>query len=86
MTVLGGHPDVSRSVLLQAFTSGFATGILGVHLSLGIDRVLAGALAGLLIRLPDAFWLHSYGGVLGTGVVFGAIAGWAGNKWTHHRD
>jgi uncharacterized membrane protein YebE (DUF533 family) len=53
---------------------------------LGIDRVLAGALAGLLISLPDAFSLHSYVGVLGTGIVFGAIAGWAGNRWTHHRD
>jgi hypothetical protein len=59
MTVLGGHPDVSRSMLLQAFTSRFAIGILGVNVSLGIDRVLAGALAGLLISLPDAFSLHS---------------------------
>ena len=86
MTVLGAHPDVSRSMLLQAFTSRFAIGILGVNVSLGIDHVLAGALAGLLISLPDAFSLHSYVGVLGTGIVFGAIAGWAGNKWTHHRD
>ena len=50
------------------------------------DRVLAGALAGLLISLPDAFALDSYVGVLGTGIVFGAIAGWAGNKWTRRRD
>ena len=85
MTVLGGHSDVSRSMLHQAFTSRFAIGILGVNLSLGIDRLLAGALAGLLISLPDAFSRHSYVGVLGTGVVFGAIAGWAGNKWTHQR-
>ena len=86
MTVLGAHPDVSRSMLLQAFTSRFAIGILGVNVSLGIERVLASALAGLLISLPDAFSLHSYVGVLGTGIVFGAIAGWAGNRWTHHRD
>jgi hypothetical protein len=65
MTVLGGHPAVSRSMLLQAFTSRFAIGILGVNVSLGIDRVLAGALAGLLISLPDAFSLHSYGGFSG---------------------
>lgn len=86
MTVLGGHFDVSRSMLLEAFTSRFAIGILGVNVSLGIDRVLAGALAGLLISLPDAFALDSYVGVLGTGIVLGAIAGWAGNKWTRRRD
>ena len=45
MTLLGGHPDVSRSMLLQAFTSRFAIGILGVNVSLGIDHVLAGWLA-----------------------------------------
>ena len=83
MTVLGGHPDVSRSMLFQAFTSRLAIGILGVNISLGMDRVLAGALAGLLISLPDAFSLHSHIGVLGTGVVFGAIAGCAGKKWAH---
>ncbi|HEX8800257.1 MAG TPA: hypothetical protein VF772_16690 [Terriglobales bacterium] len=47
---------------------------------MGIDRTLAGALAGLLISLPDAFSLDSYVGVPGTGIVFGAIAGWPGNK------
>jgi hypothetical protein len=42
---------------------------------------LAGALAGLLISLPDAFALKVYVGVLGTGVLFGALAGWAANTW-----
>jgi len=81
MTVLGNHPDVSRSMLLQAFSSRLAIGVLGANVSLGMDRVISGALAGLLISLPDAFALHSYIGVLGTGLVFGALAGWAAKKW-----
>lgn len=81
MTVFGNHPDVSRSMLLQAFSSRFAIGVLGANLTLGMNRILAGALAGLLISLPDAFALHSYIGVLGTGVIFGAIAGWAATRW-----
>src|SRR5215831_13301866 len=32
---------------------------------------LAGALVGLLISLPDAFALHSYVGIIGTGLIFG---------------
>jgi len=81
MTVFGHHPDVSRSMLLQAFSSRLAIGVLGANVSLGMDRVISGALAGLLISLPDAFALHSYIGVLGTGLVFGALAGWAAKKW-----
>jgi hypothetical protein len=81
MTVLGNHPDVSRSMLLQAFSSRLAIGVLGANVSLGMDQIVAGAVAGLLISLPDAFGLHSYIGVVGTGIVFGAIAGWAGKKW-----
>ena len=81
ITVFGNHPDISRGMLLQAFTSRFAIGVLGANVSLGIDQVAAGALAGLLISLPDAFALHSYLGVLGTGVVFGAVAGWTAKRW-----
>jgi hypothetical protein len=83
ITVFGNHPDVTRSMLLQAFSSRFAIGVLGANVSLGMDRVVAGALAGLLISLPDAFAVHSYVGVLGTGVAFGAIAGWAAKKWAN---
>jgi len=86
MTVASGHLDVNRSMLLQAFTSRLAVGILGANVSFGTNRVAAGALAGLLISLPDAFSLHSYIGILGTGIVFGAIAGWATKKWAYHND
>lgn len=81
MTVFGNHPDVSRSMLLQAFFSSLAIGVLGANVSLGMNQIMAGALAGMLISLPDPFALHSYIGVLGTGLVFGAVAGWAAKKW-----
>jgi hypothetical protein len=81
MTVFGNHPYVSRAMLLQAFTSRLAIGVLAANVSLGMDQILAGALTGLLISLPDAFALHSYVGVLGTGVVLGGVAGWASKMW-----
>jgi|SRR5664279_308440 len=81
LTVLGNHPEVGRGMLLQAFTSRLAIGVLAANVSLGIDQIWAGALAGLLISLPDAFALNSYAGVLGTGLLFGAIAGWVSKTW-----
>lgn len=81
LTVFGNHPDVSRAMLLQAFTSRLAIGILGANVSLGMDQIWAGAVAGFLISLPDAFALHSYVGVLGTGLLFGGVAGWVSKTW-----
>jgi hypothetical protein len=81
LTVFGNHPDVSRAMLLQAFSSRLAIGVLAANVSLGMDQIWAGAIAGLLISLPDAFALHSYIGVLGTGVVVGGIAGWVSKTW-----
>lgn len=46
MTVLGKHPDVNPSKLLQAFRSRFAIGVLGANVSLGMSRIVAGRLAG----------------------------------------
>ncbi len=68
-------------MLLQAFFSRLAIGVLAANVSLGIDQIWAGALTGLLISLPDAFALHSYIGVLGTGLLFGGLAGWASKTW-----
>ncbi len=81
LTVFANHPDVTRGMLLQAFFSRLAIGVLGANVSLGIDQIWAGALTGLLISLPDAFALHSYIGVLGTGLLFGVLAGWASKTW-----
>ena len=77
MTVLGKHPDRTRAMLLQAFFSLFAIGFLAANVSLRMHPAISGAIVGLLISLPDAFALKSYIGILGTGLIFGAIAGWA---------
>jgi len=81
MTLSGHHPEISTLTLSQAFSSRFAIGLLAANVRLGAPGAIAGGLAGLLISLPDAFALNSYAGVLGTGVFFGAFAGWAGEKW-----
>jgi hypothetical protein len=81
MTVFGNHPERTTGMLLQAFTSRFAIGLLAANVSLRVHPVVAGAAVGLLISLPDAFALKSYAGILGTGLIFGAIAGWAANAW-----
>ncbi len=83
MVVFGKHPDMSRAMLLQAFFSRFAIGFLAANVSLRLHPVLAGALVGLLISLPDAFAMKSYAGILGTGLIFGASAGWAAKTWGH---
>src|SRR5260370_14231294 len=77
MVVSGKHQDWSMAMLLQAFFSRFAIGFLAANVSLRIHPVLTGALVGLLISLPDAFAMKSYVGILGTGLIFGALAGWA---------
>jgi hypothetical protein len=64
-------------MLLQAFSSRFAIGLLATTVSLPMPQPLAGAFVGLLISLPDAFALKTYPGILGTGLLFGALAGWA---------
>jgi len=81
MTVLGNHPERTTAMLLQAFSSRFAIGFLAANISFRMPAVLGGALVGLLISLPDAFALRSYPGVLGTGVIFGGLAGWMAQRW-----
>jgi hypothetical protein len=36
---------------------------------------------GILVSLPDAFGLKAYGGIIGSGVVFGALVGLAVKVW-----
>jgi predicted outer membrane lipoprotein len=81
MVVFGKNPDRTTTMLLQAFFSRFAIGLLGANVSFGIHTVASGAIVGLLISLPDAFALKSYPGILGTGLLFGTLAGWAANAW-----
>ena len=81
MVVFGKHPDKSLAMLLQAFSSRFAIGFLAANVALRIHPAISGALVGLLISLPDAFAMKSYVGILGTGLIFGALAGWAAKAW-----
>jgi hypothetical protein len=43
---------------------------------------VAGGIVGILISLPDAFALKSYPGILGSGVLFGALTGLATKLWS----
>jgi hypothetical protein len=81
ITVLGKHPDMTATMYGQAFSSRFAIGVLAATVSLPLHPALAGAVVGLLVSLPDAFGLNSYAGVLGTGLLFGALTGWAARWW-----
>lgn len=81
ITAMGKHPGTTTTMFLQAFSSRFAVGVLAATVTLPIHPVLAGAVVGLLVSLPDAFGLNSYVGVLGTGLLFGGLTGWAAKMW-----
>lgn len=81
MTVFGNHPERTNTMLLQAFFSRFAIGLLAANTNFPLHPVVSGALIGLLISLPDAFALKAYAGILGTGVLFGALTGLAVKLW-----
>jgi len=81
LMVVFGKTPWTTTMLLQAFFSRFAIGLLGANVWFGIHPVASGAIVGLLISLPDAFALKSYPGILGTGLLFGALAGWAAKAW-----
>jgi hypothetical protein len=71
------HGAQPTTALLQAFSSRFALGFLGANMNLPMHPILSGMLVGILVSLPDAFGLKVYGGIIGSGVVFGAIVGLA---------
>jgi len=82
MVMFGKSPDKSTRMLLQAFFSRFALGFLAANVSLRLHPAISGALVGLLISVPDAI-AKSYAGILGTGLVFGALTGWAVKMWAN---
>lgn len=75
------HGSQPTTALLQAFTSRFALGFLGANVTLPMHPVLSGMLVGILVSLPDAFGLQAYTGVIGSGIVFGALVGLAVKFW-----
>ena len=75
------HGNQPVEALLQAFTSRFALGFLGANVSLPVHPVISGVIVGILVSLPDAFGLKVYGGIIGSGVVFGVLVGIAVAAW-----
>ena len=65
LTLRHGNPPATA--LLQAFTSRFALGFLGVNVILPVHPVVSGVLVGILVSLPDAFGLKVYAGIIGSG-------------------
>jgi hypothetical protein len=64
-----------------AFSSRFAIGFIAANIALPMHPAWAGALIGLLISIPDAILTKAYVPILVTGVIFGALAGWAARAW-----
>jgi hypothetical protein len=64
-----------RDALLAAFASRFAIGFLVPNLVLPLPAIATGALAGLLVSLPDAIVTRAYAPILGIGVAGGALVG-----------
>ena len=63
------------------FLKFLAIGFLAVNIRLPVGAIIGGAIVGLLVSLPDAIITKAYAPILITGVVFGALAGWAARTW-----
>lgn len=75
------HGSQPMTTILQAFTSRFALGFLGANVNLPVHPVVSGVIVGILVSLPDAFAWKMYGGIIGSGVIFGALVGLAVIAW-----
>jgi len=73
-------PD-KPTALAAAFSSRFAIGFLAANVTLPMHPALTGALVGLLISIPDAIITKAYVPIIVTGLIFGALSGWAGRAW-----
>ncbi len=81
MVLFGKSPEKSKTVLLQAFFSRFVLGILAANVTFRLQPAVSGAIVGLLTSLPEAMATKPYAGILGTGLVFGALTGLAVKLW-----
>ena len=70
-----------KTALLGAFASRFAIGFLIPLVKMPVPAVAIGALVGLLISLPDAIITKAYAPILATGIIGGAIIGWAAGRF-----
>lgn len=74
-------PD-KKTALIAAFCSRFAIGFLIPLIKMPMPPVAVGVLVGLLISLPDAVITKSYAPILASGIIGGAIIGWATSRFT----
>jgi len=73
-------PD-KKTALLGAFASRFAIGFLIPLVKMPLPPIAIGAAVGLLVSLPDAIITKAYVPVLATGIIGGAIIGWASGRF-----
>ena len=73
-------PD-KKTALIAAFLSRFAIGFLIPLVRLPLHPALAGALVGLLISLPDAVVTKAYVPIIASGLIGGALIGWATSRF-----
>ena len=70
-----------RDALLGAFCARFALGFFAATARLPLPPIWADIVVGLLTSMPDAIITKTYAPILGTGVLFGAVCGWAVGRW-----
>jgi hypothetical protein len=73
-------PD-KRAALAGAFCARFALGFFAANVRLPLSPIVTGIVVGVLTSLPDAIITKTYAPIMGTGLVFGAIAGWVVGRW-----
>lgn len=69
------------AALTGAFLARFGLGFFAATVRLPLLPIVSGILVGLLTSLPDAIITGAYFPILTTGVVFGAAAGLAVERW-----
>jgi len=73
-------PD-KRTALLGAFFSRFSLGFFAAVVGLPLPPIASGVVVGVLTSIPDAIITKAYAPIMITGVVFGALAGFAVGRW-----
>lgn len=73
-------PD-KKTALAGAFLSRFAIGFLIPLVKMPLPPVAIGALVGFLVSLPDAVITKAYVPILATGLLGGALVGWAAGRF-----
>jgi hypothetical protein len=80
MMVPMAFPD-KRAALTGAFVNRFAIGFLTANTLLPVNPILAGAIIGLVLSIPDALITKAYIPILVTGPILGASCGAAVMFW-----